>query len=65
MTSWVCIDANVVLKLVLNEEYSEQADALGSDFKSQTAACSILPIRTNFHSGCLSAACLTASMSNQ
>ena len=35
MTSWVCIDANVVLKLVLNEEYSEQADALWSDFKSQ------------------------------
>ena len=35
MTSWVCVDANVVLKLYLNEEYSEQADALWSHFKSQ------------------------------
>jgi predicted nucleic acid-binding protein len=36
MTSWVCIDANVVLKLYLNEEFSEQADALWTYFKSRT-----------------------------
>jgi predicted nucleic acid-binding protein len=60
MTSWVCVDANVVLKLYLNEELSEEADLFWNDHVTQGFSFAAPPLalyeitatlRKNVHQG--------------